>query len=188
MADFINTIDVVGDEALVDSLIEKSITEFKDKNITFVGHYAFNGCEKLKTVWLPAVTYLDWGAFQACNSLVDVYMPALERTYGMPFFNSDALAKVDFPALTSLGESAFQYCDKIATVILRANVVCSLANTNAFSNTPISKGTGYIYVPEALQEQYAQSTTWSVYAAQFRALEDYTVDGTIWGDLDENKI
>lgn len=172
MADFINTIDVVGDEALVDSLIEKSITELKDKNITFVGNYAFNVCKKLKTVWLPAVTYLDWGAFQTCNSLVDVYLPALERTYGMPFYNSDALAKVDFPALTSLGEAAFQYCDKIATVILRANVVCSLANTNAFANTPISKGTGYIYVPDNLVDSYKAATNWSTYAAQIKPLSE----------------
>ena len=32
------------------------------------------------------------------------------------------------------------------------------------------------------------ATNWSTYAAQFRALEDYTVDGTTTGELDETKI
>ena len=33
MAEFINTIDVVGDEALADSIIERTITEFKDDHV-----------------------------------------------------------------------------------------------------------------------------------------------------------
>ena len=41
---------------------------------------------------------------------------------------------------------------------------------------------------EKLYEKYRNGTNWSTYAAQFRALEDYTVDGTITGELDPNKI
>lgn len=39
-----------------------------------------------------------------------------------------------------------------------------------------------------LVDTYKADTNWSTYAAQFRALEDYTVDGTITGELDESKI
>lgn len=49
-------------------------------------------------------------------------------------------------------------------------------------------GTGYIYVPRALVDTYKAATNWSTIADQFRALEDYTVDGTITGELDESKI
>lgn len=56
------------------------------------------------------------------------------------------------------------------------------------NGTPIANGTGYIYVPSALIEQYKVAENWSTYASQFRALEDYTVDGTITGELDETKI
>jgi hypothetical protein len=31
-------------------------------------------------------------------------------------------------------------------------------------------------------------TNWTTFSAQFRALEDYTVDGTTTGELDESKI
>jgi hypothetical protein len=54
--------------------------------------------------------------------------------------------------------------------------------------TRIEKGTGYIYVPADLVDSYKAATNWSTFAAQFRALEDYTVDGTITGELDITKI
>lgn len=40
----------------------------------------------------------------------------------------------------------------------------------------------------ALVDSYKAATNWSTYATQFRALEDYTVDGTITGELDSTKI
>ena len=66
--------------------------------------------------------------------------------------------------------------------------MATLSNTNAFSSTPIASGTGYIYVPRALVDSYKAASKWSTYANQFRALEDYTVDGTTTGALDETKI
>jgi hypothetical protein len=54
--------------------------------------------------------------------------------------------------------------------------------------TKIASGTGYIYVPAARVNNYKSATYWKDYAAQIRALEDYTVDGTITGALDPNKI
>ena len=60
--------------------------------------------------------------------------------------------------------------------------------TVTLKNTPIASGTGYIYVPAALVDSYKAATNWSNFAAQFRALEDYTVDGTTTGALDPTKI
>ena len=51
--------------------------------------------------------------------------------------------------------------------------MATLANTNAFTNTPIKSGAGYIYVPAALVDSYKAATNWSVYADQIRAIEDY---------------
>ena len=51
--------------------------------------------------------------------------------------------------------------------------MCELDDTSVFSDTPISKGTGYIYVPKALVESYQAHEKWSTYADQFRAIEDY---------------
>jgi hypothetical protein len=83
---------------------------------------------------------------------------------------------------------------------LRSETMCTLSNTNAFNYCYHILGTvnetynpnglkdGYIYVPRALVDTYKVATNWVTYADQFRALEDYTVDGTITGELDESKI
>lgn len=219
MADFINTIDLLGDDAVVDSIINRTITEFKDNQLTKVGSGAFYGCTALIEVNLPNVCSsngdsLGTSAFEGCTALQSVNLPSYDRaasamTYqfrnckaleriilpsllstslGM-FMNCTMLATVDLPCCTYLGGNVFAGCSALTALILRSTSVCSLANTNnAIANTPIAKGTGYVYVPRALVDSYKVATNWSTYATQFRALEDYTVDGTITGELDETKI
>lgn len=104
------------------------------------------------------------------------------------FRNNKVLTLVDCPNLTgSIASDAFALTTALTTFILRNNMVPTLAGA-AFANGAIASGTGYIYVPAALIDSYKTATNWSTYAAQFRALEDYTVDGTTTGDLDETKI
>ena len=140
---FVNTVEIIGDEALSASIIDRSITRIADNIATKIGSSAFYGCTALTEVNLPAVTSLENNAFR--NTAV-------------------------------------------TAAILRGATMCALANTYAFMGTPIASGTGYIYVPAALVDSYKAATNWSTYAAQFRALEDYTVDGTTTGELDPTKI
>ena len=164
MADFINTIDVIGDDAVTDSFIERTITEFNDNMISKVERFAFAYCTSLTSVNMPNVTSIEYYAFQNCTSLTTV----------------------DFSNLTSIASGAFYSCTSLKTVILRNTTqVCTLANTIVFSSKPAD---GYFYVPRALVDGYKTNSNWSTYANQIRALEDYTVDGTINGELDENKI
>ena len=85
-------------------------------------------------------------------------------------------------------------------------VCVSLSNSSMFDTcyhisgkvsstyNPTGAKDGYIYVPRALlsdtdeTKDYRRATNWSTFATQFRALEDYTVDGTTTGELDPNKI
>ena len=149
----------------IDALIDRSITEISSSSATSIGSYAFYSCSALTTVAFPVATSIESYAFQFCRSLTTV----------------------DFPVATSIGTSAFQNCSELKSLLLRNNKVCTLSNTNTFNSTPISSGTGYIYVPSELIEQYKTANNWSTYASQFRALEDYTVDGTITGELDPAK-
>ena len=151
MSDFVSTVDSIGDEALINSIIDRSITEIQDNYTKTIGKYAFQGCEALTTVNFPAATSIGNNAFQNCS----------------------ALTTADFPAATSIGSSTFRGCSKLTTVILRSGTMATLGNTQAFSGTPIESGTGYIYVPAALVDAYKAATNWSTYANQFRAIEDY---------------
>lgn len=82
------------------------------------------------------------------------------------------------------------YETPLTALILRSTKLCKIGMgiTNLFHGSPISSGTGYIYVPSALVDSYKADSKWSQYADQFRALEDYTVDGTVTGELDSSKI
>ena len=151
MSDFVNTVDSIGDEALTNSIIDRSITEIQDNYVTSIGVYAFQACSALTTASFQAATSIGNYAFQACS----------------------ALTTVNFPAVTRISSDAFQACSKLTTLILRSGTMATLSNTSAFSNTPIASGTGYIYVPAALVDTYKAATNWTTYANQIRAIEDY---------------
>lgn len=179
--------------------------------MTTVGNSAFGYCRALESVSFPALTKTETAAFEECRSLtsvdfpllatvgrqtfygctniVDVNIPLMSKVDSSVFYHCSKLPKMDLPVAASIATQAFYKCSVLETVIIRkSNAICTLSNKNAFTSTPIASGTGYIYVPSALIDTYKSATNWSTYADQFRALEDYTVDGTITGELDESKI
>ena len=152
-----------------------------------IGNNAFAYCSALTTVDLPVATTIESYTFYSCSALTTVDFPVAKTIRDSAFGSCSALTTVDLPVATSIGGSAFKSCSKLKSLLLRGNDVCKLINISAFAATQINSGTGYIYVPSALIDQYKVATNWSTYAAQFRALENYTVDGTVTGGLDPAK-
>ena len=62
MAEFQNTIDLLGDEVVAASIIDKTITEFNDDGLTNVGAHAFFQCTALTSVNLPNATSIGMNA------------------------------------------------------------------------------------------------------------------------------
>ena len=185
---FVNTVDLIGDEALTNSIIDKSITEISDNYVTTITTMAFFDCRNLVSAIFQSATNIGTSAFSACSKLSAVKFPLVKNIGNSAFESNAELSVVDFPVATSIAMSAFNFCTSLATLILRSETVCALSNTASFHKSPIASGTGYIYVPRDLVDTYKSATNWSTYAAQFRALENYTVDGTTTGALDETKI
>ena len=207
MADFINTIDALGDDAVSDSIINRTITEFKDDRITKVGQSAFQKCTSLKTLDIPSALTINYGAFYGCTALSSINIPAVTSINAYnAFSNCKALTKVVLPVCTNIGNGAFSYCTALKTVdckasgiisfgntafgsapvkalVIRSNSVATMANTNALLGTDIYYSKGYIYVPSALADSYKADSVWSTYADQFRNLEEWTVDNTVTGTL-----
>lgn len=191
MSTFINTVDVLGDEAVVDSLIDRSIAEYFENRLTTVGVAAFQNCAALESVDLPKVTTVGNYGFKDCTALAQINLPELVTLAGAEVFSGCTnLSKADFPKLVgAISSKAFALCSNLTALIMRdTETVVQLSSTGAFGNTPIASGTGYIYVPGTLVDSYKISTNWSSYADQIRALEEYTVDGTVTGELDTSKI
>ena len=69
-----NTVDILGDDAVTDSIIDGSIAEFVDDQITIIGFSAFQNCSKLTSVDLPVVTSVGSSAYRGCSNLTSVIL------------------------------------------------------------------------------------------------------------------
>jgi hypothetical protein len=177
-------------------------------NVTAIGYRAFGGCSALHDidfsaaskidrsgfasslcgeVSFPSVTTIGVGAFSYTNA-TRINLPLLQNIPDSPFTYS-RLEVLDFTALTSItGQILFINSPLKALIIRNTETVCSVTRTNAFHGASFASGKGYIYVPAALIDSYKCATHWSTVSSQFRDLQDYTVDGTVTGELDESKI
>lgn len=136
-------------------------------NATLIGNAAFYFDANLKYVKFPNVSSVENNAFNGCTSL----------------------EYVKFPKITYIGVNVFRDCTNLKAIVFsNLHNVCKLSSFNSFIGTFIESGTGYIYVPRVLIDIYKTETNWTTFASQFRALEDYTVDGTIDGELDWDKV
>ena len=161
-----------GSQKGVEPMLTNSISNL-DTSIETLRDYACYSLSNLLTVNIPNVTRIGPMTFRACTRLTTVNAPNVKSVTSYCFYSCTRLNKVDFPSLNFIGASSFHYCTSLNVFILRSITVANLENSNAFSNTPIASGTGHIYVPANLVEQYKAATNWSTYANQFRAIEDY---------------
>lgn len=195
-----------------------SITTADYPNATSIGNLSFDECTNLKTVNLPLADNKSTGSqrmFYHCTSLEELSLPSLTNMTTYFCNGNTSLRRVNLPVVreimqmafsgcTSLviadfgldsttnyrvGAQAFQNCSNLQALILRRTTgIRTLPYTSTFTGSAIASGTGYIYVPRSLVATYQSATNWSTYASQFRALEDYTVDGTTTGEPDLAKM
>lgn len=184
-----------------------NITSINAPNVTTIGNYAFTA-PKVTSIDFPLCTSIGTNCFTNCPTITSINLPELTAV-GNSSLNYSGVNKLILPKATSVGNSALTnsktltYVDlplctsivnyglrnnsKLETLILRSTTMCTLSNY-ALNSTKIWNKTGYVYVPAALIDSYTTATNWSKIATQLRALEDYTVDGTINGELDTDKI
>ena len=171
-------------------------------NATQVADYAFYQCSALTSLNLPAAVSIGQQVIYGCNKLKELTFPSVTTIVTNALRGAQYVEIVDLPKLTDIPTQAFYGCGGLKALVLRSETMVTLANTNAFTTcyrilgtknavfNPNSEKIGFFYVPAALIEDYKAADNWSnsSLVTQFRALEDYTVDGTITGALDESKI
>ena len=158
----------------VAALLMNTLVTLDNSIATTLRARACQQCTKLVTVNLPLVTSLGSYAFYQCSGLETVKLPKLTSVSTQVFYGCTKLKHADCGQLANIPAQTFNACSALTELILRkTNAICTLSNVNGVNNSPIGKGTGYIYVPSALIEQYKVATNWSTFAGQFRAIEDY---------------
>ena len=164
-------------------LIERTLTEIEDDRVKEVGAYAFNGNSKIESISFPNATKAGFYCCYGARNLTYANLPKAKSVSAYCFADAN-LSYYDTIA-TVIYEKAFRNNANLQHLFLRhTDTVCKLGNINAFEGTPFVKTFGYAYVPRDLLESYPSATNWSGLYAQWDAIEDYTVDGTITGEID----
>lgn len=191
-ADIVITGESVGQCAFQYSPILKSV---KSETVTSVGTKGFYICQVVESIELPNLRSAGSWAFEQCNKLSELIFPKLETVGAYCMKQCAALKRVDSGFISNIGTACFQNSYVLQHIVLRNNAVCSLQISAAISGTGLAGKNGlvgYCYVPSALISEYQAATNWSTYyeagTCIFRALEDYTVDGTTTGAMDWAKI
>lgn len=152
------------------ALIERTLTSYSNPEATKIGTYAFYRYKSLKAISVPKVELVETSGLNEAGIEEADLSACKTLQYGAMQMTS--CAKVDMLGGGYIADAAIRD-SKVETLILRSEKTTSMQSKNALANTPIASGTGYIYVPKSLVEQYKAATNWVVYAAQIRAIEDY---------------
>jgi hypothetical protein len=162
----------------------------------------FQDCTNLEIVELPQIKAIGYAWFSYCTHLKSVYIPNINIIASFAFSRCSSLEHLDLWNATHIYGNAFSNSTNLKTIILRGSELTTLsaspfANTGAFKatqfdNTYTNSNGGIVLCPQSLTAEYPNATNWSVMYAGgkclFWALEDYTVDGTIEGEIDWDKL
>lgn len=170
LRDVVDTASNISDNKYTNNL---RINSIDCVNATSVGSYAMANCMPLKSVNMPVATNVGVSMLRNCVSLTSVNMPSAKSIGSSAMANCLSLRSVNMPVAERIDGNAMYNCILLKSVRLGANQVATLANANAFANTPIAKATGYIYVPDDLVDSYKTATNWSVYADQIKPMSEY---------------
>lgn len=105
------------------SLVEVSFQE--QYQLTYIGKYAFQHCEKLKNIKIPStVEKIDRYAFSECGSLMEINIPYyVDGIEDNTFQNCDRLEKITFPYISYIGEHAFSNCNRLKDIELPDSLI-----------------------------------------------------------------
>lgn len=176
----------------------KNLVSAEFSKITNVDYCGLSDCQ-IEHLDLSELLSAGNSAFEDSN-LVNVDAPKLNSINQQCFKSNKKLKTASFASAISIGYYAFEYCSLLETVILPkvktinayafsgtalntcvigtqdTTGLCTIGGSSVFSSTPIASGTGFIYVPDALVDQYKAATNWSVYANQIKGLSEKPVE------------
>jgi hypothetical protein len=144
-------------------------------NLKSLGTGVFMYCSKLKSIQIPSgISKLDSETFSGCSVLVLEELPNNIVSLGNScFYNCRGITKLKcLGNITSIGRACFNYCSNLEKFILPNVTSVPTLDTNGFNNTKISSGTGYIYVPDTLVDNFKSATNWSTYANQIKPISE----------------
>ncbi len=165
-------------------LLERTITKIEDDRVKEVGAFVFNGNKTITSISFPNATKVGMYCCYNAKNLTHANLPKA-TTIGSYAFADANLSYFDTSATVIHGNTFRNNANLRHLFLRRSDAICKLVDMNAFEGTPFAITFGNVYVPRDLLETYPSATNWSgLYTIIWEAIEDYTVDGTITGDID----
>ena len=177
MVDAINAIQT-GENEIV-QFIENKITNFSNEELTAISDFGLAGKDNIQSLYIPNVVSVGGYAFDGCDAITEIHFEKhitfkSEKLPYMALRGAKNAVKIEFnDGFTILMSYVFYNMTNLKAVIIRGDNVSQLSNGYTFNGSAIAKGTGYIYVPAVLVDQYKAATNWVTIADQIRAIEDY---------------
>ena len=159
-----------------DGLLAKTLTEYSNPRPVTIGNRFFSYFSKLEAVNLPnAVAVMEYG-FTHCTALKEIVLPNVTDISAFAFQNCTELTRAEFGKLKALQSNVFTNTNMTTVILRRTDAITTNNSTAVFNNTPISRGEGNIYVPDALLQEYRAASNWSAYAAQIKPISELEAD------------
>lgn len=186
-----NTIDTMGDKALLRAILDGSLTEFKDEYVSIINTRKLYTMPELTIISAKQMTDIGDPAIRETPKLRILVLPKL--TMQFPNGGVSGSTQLEVADLAVSGFNNYQHfynASSFTKLILRRTAgVATLSNLNSFDNSPFaSNGTGgTLYVPQALITDYQNATNWStilgytnnqILPIEGSEYEHYYADGT----------
>lgn len=173
--------NIQGNTSIEDEFVSRTLSgDYENNRVTQIGSNAFSGTSGLTKVVAKLAVRLKTNAFQSCGNLEECIVPSATEVQAYCFNGCTSLTKFYAP-LIIIGSNAFS-ASGLESLVIQTVSVCNLQNSSAFNNTPIQNGTGYIYVPDDLVDQYKVATNWATYASQIKGLSEIPAEVQEWLD------
>ena len=134
--------------------------------VTSLGSSCFYNCTAMTAVSSDKITTIGSSCFYGCSNLEEVTLTqAAGAVQASTFYNCRKLVKVELGGdVTSFGNTVFNYCYLLDTVILSGVTSVPTIAANTFQNaTLIVNKRGSVYVPDGLVAGFQAHSIWGLY-------------------------
>ena len=169
-------IDRIPEAAFLDCI---NLEQINAPLCTSVSWNGFKGCSKLTNINFSLCSILESGAFENCTNLAIVSLPICSSIEQWAFHNCSTLSILSLPKAAYIRSAAFSGCQQLLSVYLLGSSIPLLAQSNAFSSTPIAGYTSYtsgvlgsIYVRASMLSLFQSATNWVYFSNRMVGLTD----------------
>lgn len=124
-----------------------------------------NECSNLKTLNLPLLSSCPYEFMRGHSNIQEVIIPNCNRITAWAFGSCYSLSEIYLQKCSKIDEYVFYGCSTLNKITLGYSSVCELDH-DVFHFTPISSGTGFIYVPSSLVDAYKSANNWSRFSSR----------------------